>query len=428
MKKVLSVVGGAILVALGCMAGVQTDKIVFGDDTEMTTAAAGGSPPATNTTTTTFEQTLTVPELQGASTSGLTVSGAGTSAVNQDYVEQDGLVDGEPWYQSDDGLYNIFYNDAVGTDWLLDLASNGTSGGSPPLYDYSGASPIATWSAVWEGDAPAPTVSDNPEPAKSIDLDAGTFSYDATTGQEIVNYQTMAGMGYGDAYLASNQTWTGANTYDTDSIQTFTYTGFDYCRMDGANYYVEFPFESSATMWGAANDVRIYYDGTDLVIDSMDVTANDEVEFTDFDAVNVENKLAIKEGANAVATLEAYTAIFTIKDASAGTRLQFADSSYMTIGERGMFVDGEVAGLDVYMGVDEATDFALRTEGDVNFDSDVVVEMDDAEGTGTSWQEWAIGGAQDTDENWRMGVVNSNFVVQVRVSGVWTNATAFQRP
>lgn len=112
----------------------------------------------------------------------------------------------------------------------------------------------------------------------------------------------------------------------------------------------------------------------------------------------------------------------------------------------GVFVDGAVGGYDVYIGVDEATDYALRTtdgtrtvalsgnslaieaSGDSKLDGDVIHPMTDAAGTAADWHEWAVGGSQDTDGNWRMGVVNSNFVVQVRVSGAWTNATQFVRP
>jgi len=62
--------------------------------------------------------------------------------------------------------------------------------------------------------------------------------------------------------------------------------------------------------------------------------------------------------------------------------------------------------------------------------STVRLGMDDAAGTDCTFVEWCIGvgAAADQNNNWRMGVVNSNLVVQVRVSGVWTNATTFQRP
>lgn len=43
MKKVVGLIGGLVLVAAVALAGVKTDKLVFGDDTEMTTAGSGGS-------------------------------------------------------------------------------------------------------------------------------------------------------------------------------------------------------------------------------------------------------------------------------------------------------------------------------------------------------------------------------------------------
>ena len=58
----------------------------------------------------------------------------------------------------------------------------------------------------------------------------------------------------------------------------------------------------------------------------------------------------------------------------------------------------------------------------------LIATMDDAAGTDCTMVEWAIGSNADQDGNWRMGIAESNLVVQVRVSGVWTNATAFQRP
>lgn len=55
----------------------------------------------------------------------------------------------------------------------------------------------------------------------------------------------------------------------------------------------------------------------------------------------------------------------------------------------------------------------------------IVMPMDDAGGANTRWSEWAVGGQDGTNGNWRMGVVNSNFVVQVREAGGWSNVVVF---
>ena len=58
----------------------------------------------------------------------------------------------------------------------------------------------------------------------------------------------------------------------------------------------------------------------------------------------------------------------------------------------------------------------------------ITMPMDDAGGTDTRWSEWAVEGQADTNGNWRMGVVNSNFVIQARQSGGWSNAVMFLKP
>ena len=71
---------------------------------------------------------------------------------------------------------------------------------------------------------------------------------------------------------------------------------------------------------------------------------------------------------------------------------------------------------------------ALHVNAGGGNDYAVVMNVDDAQGTDTTWVEWAILGMRNADNNWRMGIVDSNLVVQVRVCGNWTNATEFARP
>lgn len=42
--------------------------------------------------------------------------------------------------------------------------------------------------------------------------------------------------------------------------------------------------------------------------------------------------------------------------------------------------------------------------------------------------DWHYWGVENVDDSWRMGPSSTNFVVQVRVGGTWTNAVIFTRP
>lgn len=88
------------------------------------------------------------------------------------------------------------------------------------------------------------------------------------------------------------------------------------------------------------------------------------------------------------------------------------------------FIDG---GLTVGATNPPAGDNNLRVVGSITGDS-VLMEMDDAAGTNCKIIEWAIGGNQNSNGNWRMSVVSSNLSIDVRVAGVWTNAWEFTRP
>jgi len=72
---------------------------------------------------------------------------------------------------------------------------------------------------------------------------------------------------------------------------------------------------------------------------------------------------------------------------------------------------------------------ATQLDGTVKncyFADGTLVNEDDELGDLASFREWGEG--KDANDNWRIGVVNSNFVIQVRVSGTWTTATEFTRP
>lgn len=136
-----------------------------------------------------------------------------------------------------------------------------------------------------------------------------------------------------------------------------------------------------------------------------------------------------------------------IKLSGADVKIDIEDRGYLGEFEDDLIIVGPSNNLSIVMqaeGINTLTGTGLKpwwsagtaTTGQeiVNYQtmtgdgSTKILDMDDAAGTNTKWTEWAIGGTQDTDDNWRMGVVNSNFTIQVRVSGTWTNATSFTRP
>ena len=72
-----------------------------------------------------------------------------------------------------------------------------------------------------------------------------------------------------------------------------------------------------------------------------------------------------------------------------------------------------------------ANAIAGLSSGKVDKNESIAMPMDNAAGTNTTWSEWAVGGRVNTNGNWRMGVVSSNFVIQARQSGTWSNAVMF---
>ena len=78
--------------------------------------------------------------------------------------------------------------------------------------------------------------------------------------------------------------------------------------------------------------------------------------------------------------------------------------------------------------VSNAAAIAVVRTGKVDKEVSITMPMDDAAGANTTWSEWAVAGATNAAGNWRMGVVNSNFVIQARGSGGWTNGVEILKP
>lgn len=292
MKKVVGLIGGLVLVAAVALAGVKTDKLVFGDDTEMTTAAGAGTPPATNTTTTAFTQPLAFADtLNVADLKGIFLGDDQDTKIYFDGLTL--VVESQ----------TVTPNDAFAF-WGFDL------------YYFENNMQIAADSkGLFFGEG---------QDAQLV-FDGGDFfiqSEEATPNDHLVLYNWDYVWSDSPVHVAT----------DTDNL-----------------------------LLGAEQDAYLTFDGAHAILGSKNVTANDELWFDDFDNYNFDRGNVVLNN-----------------DAAAGAHL--------------------------------------------------IATMDDAAGTDCTMVEWAIGSNADQDGNWRMGIAESNLVVQVRVSGVWTNATAFQRP
>lgn len=98
-----------------------------------------------------------------------------------------------------------------------------------------------------------------------------------------------------------------------------------------------------------------------------------------------------------------------------------AVAGWVVDGEREAAEDGELA---AQVEANTGAIVSLST-GKVDKGASSVMPMDDAAGTNSRWTEWAVGGQGGTNGNWRIGVMSSNFVVQVRESGGWSNVVVF---
>lgn len=128
-----------------------------------------------------------------------------------------------------------WYNTGVNYEWTIMQA-----GGGAIYYTASHDTPTPVTATNWAAVAgSAPTGIVRPLPVSSINIDANTLygpfevAYDATHGQQIVNYQTMTNYvaertaGVGDVYLASNNVFTASNRFEGD-IELAALTGDPY--------------------------------------------------------------------------------------------------------------------------------------------------------------------------------------------------------
>jgi len=247
-------------------------------------------------------------------------------------------------------------------------------------------------------------------------LQRAKTSHDATNGEQIVNYQTMTGMNYLDKDVGG--VMLDDITFTTDKGVVFTNALGDTLRIDqdasgymvvdgGTSFGIKLEGSSSA-FWllddgtirlGTGGDATIGFNGADLVIGSADQTANDEVNFTNFDAYNFDNKIVVGEADLDVINS---TGFFLY---GGGQPLVF-DGKLEPHGAGGDDMGDATTRWGTFYGtgVDVAGNISQRTN---------------------DWHYW---GSESVNDSWRMGLDGTNLAVQVRVGGSWTNATVFTRP
>jgi len=419
MKKVLGVVSGLVLVVAVCMAGVKTDKIVFGDDTELTTAAGGGAPPATNTSTVVFSQGVTIEgDVPGYSTyigldEGTDYALRTTDGMNEAKLLGNGRAAEFLWSGNEvsvlDGTYALYVT------------------GTAPSYFYDGTTALiltdtdtalratkdaytATLASGTEGSAGY--FSDNYTYAEFADgMYAGQFSGPNNRFVYLAD-SSIAGTFYDGSrsvYIADG----------TDSLQA-SYNGF-VAYLSGDSYSAAGYFTDGTRSAKLADSMYAgQFEGPNsrmaYLADGFAAGYLSDGSRSVYIADGTDSLQASYNGLVAYLAGDTYSAAGFFSDGTRSAR--FGDGMYA-----GEFSDGMQT---AYLA--DGTYAVNASSGDVHAADDVILDMDDASGMGTSWHEWAIGGAQDSDDNWRMGVVDSNLVVQVRVNGSWVNATVFSRP
>ena len=419
MKKVVSVVSVVVLVVAVCMAGVKTDKIIFGDDTELTTASGGGAPPATNTSTVVFSQGVTVDgDVPGYSTyigldEGTDYALRTTDGTYEAKLAGNGRAAEFLWSGNEvsvlDGTYALYvmgsassyFDDGTTSVTLTDTdtalratkdvytatLASGTEGSAGYFADNATYAEFADGTYAGQFNGPN---------SRTVYLADGSIAGVFADGMRSV--YLADGM---DALQASDGTFQAYLSGWSYSAAGYFTDGNRSAKLADSMYAGQFDGPNSRTAYLADGSTAAYFgDGS--------------------------SSLTISDGnAALLATMNGYEAsLASTTDMVAG---RFTDGTRTVRLADGMYA-GEFTDGMLTASIADGTYALNASAGDVHAADDVILDMDDASGMGTSWHEWAIGGAQDSDDNWRMGVVGSNLVVQVRVSGSWVNATVFMRP
>lgn len=196
---------------------------------------------------------------------------------------------------------------------------------------------------------------------------ASTFNTALASGKKLINvYADFNGY----TAMAARDTY-GFYTNLTNNARNFSFVS------DGADGWMN--TDTGGWIFGAGKDAKIYFDGSDLIINSLNVTANDEVHFTNWDAIDA-STAEVKARQVTVSTSTDY-AIHAAKGKSL-----FEDAIYLTQTDGNEYIDsladgyvdiGATTGIrlnspltrvtgDLYVGNNAAVDPAIVFDGDTN--------------------------------------------------------------
>ena len=130
--------------------------------------------------------------------------------------------------------------------------------------------------------------------------DGGDFNLTSGTGGQAISIDGTANSGDGGDFIF--RTGAGGFAYGGTASNTGN-SGAIIFQIGGNNEIARFRSDQSglrflddkAVFFGSSNDTSILFDGADLIINSEDITANDELLFTNFDAYVFDNIVDIQE-------------------------------------------------------------------------------------------------------------------------------------
>lgn len=473
MKKLIGILGGLVMATSVCVAGVQTDKIVFGDNTVQTTAGGSSTPPATNTTTVVFDHGYEV--RNGELSVSLATNDAAIVATNSfGTMKVLNPVNG----------LGLRLEVGGGLNWLVDLGSPGGSFNAP-FYVANGAQSLSvkigdgsnanvpggkaaidTWGPVFIrafNDGAALIVTNETKSANAhiggnavIAGRAGDFVFEGgnqANGRGM--FATYAPWTW-EAAFASPGHSSGAAGYVSDGTRTVEFADGTYAvDVTAGNTRLGDIYEASGLKWASPASFALYWPNGNTFMNLVHGMSWDQVNI--FNAAGQQLVFAgtmgngdpvhelyvagdkrididgyyLDAGGNAPSVYWGGTNGGLCRDVvspgGGNNSLHFSDQILYDDSQIWRSEGTATNGLQI-VNYQTATNLIASPVSDVSLDHDLIHPMSDAAGTGVDWHYWTAGAAVTNEGSWRMGVLNSNFVVQVRMSGAWTNATVFMRP
>ena len=161
------------------------------------------------------------------------------------------------------------------------------------------------------------------------------------------------------------------------------------------NGNLRMPLDNGKVVWGASQDASIYFDGEDLIINSENVTANDEIHFTNFtkytfdNDVEITSKLAV--GTTALtnqaigdAVLEGGSLI--LKEITTPTADTNYGKVYTKTDNKLYFQDG--AGTEHELGAGTGANTTLSNLGATAINADLISDTDSTDSLGSTGVRW----------------------------------------